>query len=184
MTRTWFARFADCLLLGVLLLLASLPVVTAFPALVAGCAVLREHAYGGEGVTATHFLRRLRSVLRSGPAAWAVPTAVLALLWLDALALDAQGPGPGAAFAAATAVLAALGLRCAAAWREGSSWRTTLATVFRSVPRHPLAPALLSGATGAAAVLLALAPVLLVVILGPLAFAATAADAWRPVATT
>ncbi|MFC9679820.1 DUF624 domain-containing protein [Streptomyces sp. NPDC056948] len=180
MTRTWFARFADCLLLGVLLLLASLPVVTAFPALVAGCAVLREQAGDGEGVTVRHFLKRLRAVLRSGPAVWAVPTAVLALLWLDALALDARGPGPGVAFAVATTALAALGLRCAAAWREGTRWRTTLAVVFRSVPRHPLAPVLLAGAVGATAVLLALTPVVLFVALGPLAFAATAADAWRP----
>lgn len=181
MTRSWFARFADCLLLGVLVLVASLPVVTAFPAVVAGCAVLRRGAYDGRGVTAAHFLERLRSVLGSGPAVWAVPTAVVALLWLDALALDARGPGLGVAFAAATAVLAGLGLRCAAAWREGTRWRTTLVAVFRSVPRSPLAPALLAGAVGAAAVLLTMSPVLLLVVLGPLTLAATAADLWQPV---
>ncbi|MGW6904756.1 DUF624 domain-containing protein [Streptomyces sp. NPDC054940] len=181
MTRTWFARFADCLLLGVLLLLAALPVVTAFPALVAACGVLRRQARGGEGVTVGHFLLRLRSVLRSGPAVWAAPTVVLALLWIDALALDALGSRPGPAFALASAVLAAVGLRCAAAWREGMRWRTVLAAVFRSVPQEPLAPALLAGAVAAVAVLLTMSPVLLLIVLGPLAFAATAADAWRPV---
>ncbi|MFF7312304.1 hypothetical protein [Streptomyces sp. NPDC008137] len=53
--------------------------------------------------------------------------------------------------------------------------------LFRSVPRHPLVPVLLAGAVGAAVGLLALTPVVLCVVLGPPAFAATAADAWRPV---
>ncbi|WP_329055020.1 hypothetical protein OG873_37455 [Streptomyces violaceus] len=83
-------------------------------------------------------------------------------MWLDALALDARGPV--LAFAVATAVLAVLALRCAAAWREGARWRTTLAVVFRSVPRHPLALVRLAGAVGAAAVLLTLTPVVLFVI--------------------
>ncbi|MET8982194.1 DUF624 domain-containing protein [Streptomyces sp. NPDC004539] len=181
MNRPGFSRFADCLLAGVLLLLASLPVVTVFPALVAACAVLRDQAHGGEGVTVRRFLDRLRSVLRTGPAVWIVPTGVLVLLWLDAVTLDAHGPGSGPVLAVAAAVLAALGLRCAAAWREGERWRTTLAAVFRSVPRQPLPAALLAGAVGAAFVLLTMSPVLLLIVLGPLAFAATAADAWRPV---
>ncbi|WP_079152200.1 hypothetical protein [Streptomyces sp. RTd22] len=180
MRRTWFAPFADCLLLGVFLLLASLPVVTAYPALVAGCTVLREQAHGGAGVTPRHFLAAMYRVLRSGHSVWLAPTGALALLWLDALALDAHGAGAGVAFAVATVALAALGLRCAAAWREGLRWRTVLAAAFRAVPGQPLAPVLLAGSTAAAAVLLTMSPVLLLIVLGPLAFAATAADAWRP----
>ncbi|MFD7504398.1 hypothetical protein [Streptomyces sp. NPDC059850] len=181
MRRFWFAPFADCLLLGVFLLLASLPVVTAYPALVAGCTVLREQAHGGPGVTPRHFLAALRRVLRSGPSVWLAPAGVLALLWLDALALDAHGgPGAGPAFAVATAALAALGLRCAAAWRDGVRWRAVLASAFRSVPGQPLVPVLLAGSTAAAAVLLTMSPVLLLVVLGPLALAATATDTWRP----
>ncbi|MFE7035305.1 hypothetical protein ACFU9Y_33860, partial [Streptomyces sp. NPDC057621] len=42
---------------------------------------------------------------------------------------------------------------------------------------------LLAGAVVAAAALLAMMPVLVVVVLGPLALAATAADAWRPLTT-
>lgn len=180
MRRSWFAPFADCLLLGVFLLLASLPVITAYPALVAGCAVLREQAHGGAGVTPRHFLAALRRVLRSGPSVWLAPTGVLALLWLDALALDAHGPGAGPAFAVAAAALAALGLRCAAAWRDGLRWRAVLAAAFRSVPGQPLVTVLLAGSTAAAAVLLTMSPVLLLVVLGPLVLAATATDAWRP----
>jgi hypothetical protein len=177
---SWFHLFADCLLLGVFLLLCSLPVVTAYPALVAGCTVLREQAHGGPGVTPANLLAALRRVLRSGRAVVLVPTGVLALLWLDAVALDAHGPGLGVAFAAATAVLAAVGLRCAAAWRDGTPWRTVLAAAFRSMPEQPLVPALLAGAAVAVTVLLTMSPVLLLIVLGPLALAATATDMWRP----
>ncbi|MFF3335311.1 hypothetical protein ACFYWX_38205 [Streptomyces sp. NPDC002888] len=114
------------------------------------------------------------------PAVWVVPTGVVSLLWLDAPALDARGSGPGPPSPRPRAVLAAQGLRCAAAWREGTHWRTTRAAVSRPVPRQALAPALLAGATGAAAVLLIMAPVVLLVVLGPPAFAATVADLRRP----
>ncbi|GAB2874022.1 DUF624 domain-containing protein [Streptomyces mayteni] len=180
MRRPWFAHFADTLLLGVLLLLASLPLITAYPALVAGCAVLRERALGGQGVTARHFLSAFRRVLRSGPAVLLVPTGALSLLWLDALVLDAHGPGGDLPFALAAAALVALGLRCAAAWRDGAPWRDVLAEVFRSVPTQPLALVLLAGSAVAAAVLLTMSPVLLLVVLGPLVLAATATDTWRP----
>ncbi|MEU9286522.1 DUF624 domain-containing protein [Streptomyces sp. NPDC048275] len=180
MRRSWFAPFADCLLLGVFLLVCSLPVVTAFPALVAGCTVLRQQAYGGSEMTLSQLIAAFRRVLRSGYAVWLVPSAVLALLWLDALALDAHGPGLGAPVAVATAVVAALALRCAAGWREATAWRTVGIAVFRSMPQQPLVLALLAGSVVAAAVLLAMSPVLLLIVLGPLALAATAADTWRP----
>ncbi|MEU6371627.1 hypothetical protein [Streptomyces sp. NPDC046909] len=180
MRRSWFPLFADCLLLGVFLVVCSLPVVTAFPAFVAGCAVLREQARGGPGVTPATLLAALRGVLRSGRAVWLVPTGVLALLWLDALALDAHGPGMGVPVAAAGALVVALGLRCAAGWREGLAWRAVTVSAFRSMPRWPLVPVLLAGSAVAAAALVAMSPVLLLVALGPLALAATAVDAWRP----
>ncbi|MEV8539615.1 hypothetical protein [Streptomyces sp. NPDC051572] len=180
MRRSWFAPFADCLLLGVFLLVCSLPVVTAFPALVAGCAVLREQAYGGPGVTPRQLIAALRRVLRSGHAVWLAPSAVLALLWLDALTLDAHGPGLDVPVAAASAIVAALGLRCAAGWREGTTWRAVGMSVFRSMPQQPLALVLLAGSVMASAVLLAMSPALLLIVLGPLALAATAADTWRP----
>ncbi|MBA2813266.1 hypothetical protein E0500_039620 [Streptomyces sp. KM273126] len=181
MRRSWFHLFAECLLLGVFLLVCSLPVVTAFPALVAGCTVLREQAHGGPGVTPATLVAALRRVLRSsGPAACLVPTGVLALLWLDAVALDAHGPGMGVPVAAASAGVAAMGLRCAAGWRDGAAWRAVVVAAFRSMPERPLVPVLLAGSGVAAAALLAMSPVLLIVVLGPLALAATAADAWRP----
>ncbi|MGW3650762.1 hypothetical protein [Streptomyces sp. NPDC000878] len=180
MRSSRFHLFADCLLLGVFLLLCSLPVVTAYPALVAGCTVLREQAHGGPGVTPASLLAALRRVLRSGTAVLLVPTGVLALLWLDTIALDAHRSGLGVAFAAATAVLAAVGLRCAAAWREGTAWRVVAVAAFRSMPEQPLVPVLLAGAAVAVTVLLSMSPVLLIVVLGPLALAATATDTWRP----
>jgi hypothetical protein len=105
---------------------------------------------------------------------------VLALLWLDTLALEAHGGGLGAPFAVAGAVVCALLLRCAAGWREGTPWRTTVVAAFRSAPVQPLALVLLAGAALAAVALPAVSPVLLVVVLGPLTLAATAVDAWRP----
>lgn len=180
MRRSWFPLFADCLLLGVFLLVCSLPVVTAFPALVAGCTVLREQAHGGPGVTPATLLAALRRVLRSGPAVWLVPTGAVALLWLDAVALEARGPGMGVPLAVASAVVAAMGLRCAAGWRDGTAWRMVAVAAFRSMPERPLIPVLLAGASVAAVALLAMSPVLLIVVLGPLTLAAAAADAWRP----
>jgi hypothetical protein len=180
MRSSRFHLFADCLLLGVFLLLCSLPVVTAYPALVAGCTVLREQAHGGPGVTPANLFAALRRVLRSGRAVVLVPTGVVALLWLDAIALDAHGPGLGAAFAVATAVLAAVGLRCAAGWREGMPWRAVLVAAFRSMPEQPLVPVLLAGSAVAVTVLLTMSPVLLLIVLGPLTLAATATDMWRP----
>ncbi|MEV5843586.1 hypothetical protein AB0M32_16655 [Streptomyces sp. NPDC051985] len=180
MRPSWFPLFADCLLLGVFLLVCSLPVVTAFPAFVAGCAVLREQARGGPGVTPSALLAALRQVMRSGRAVWLVPTGVLALLWLDAMALQAHGPGMDVPVAAASAVVAAAGLRCAAGWRDGIPWRTVVVAAFRSMPEQPLVPVLLTASAVTATALLAMSPVLLFVVLGPLAFAATAADAWRP----
>lgn len=180
MRRSWFPLFADCLLLGVFLVVCSIPVVTAFPAFVAGCAVLREQARGGPGVTPATLLAALRGVLRSGRAVLLVPTGVLALLWLDAMALDARGPGMGVPVAAASALVAALGLRCASGWREGTAWRTVVVSAFRSLPGHPLATTLLAGSAVAAVALVAMSPVLLLIALGPLALAATAVDAWRP----
>ncbi|PPS69859.1 MULTISPECIES: hypothetical protein [Streptomyces] len=183
MRRSWFHLFADCLLLGVLLLVRSLPVGTAFPSFVAGCSVLREQARGGPGVTPATLLAALRRALRSAPVALClVPAGVLALLWLDAVVLDAYVPGMAVPVAVAGAVVAATGLRCAAGWREGVSWRVVAGAAFRSMPQRPLVPLLLAGAAVAAAVLPAMSVVVLLVVLGPLALAATAVDAWRPMA--
>ncbi|MFB6672049.1 hypothetical protein ACFCWG_06530 [Streptomyces sp. NPDC056390] len=180
MRYPWFHLLAECLLLGVLLLVCSLPVVTAFPALVAGCTVLRKQARGGPGVSPSSLLGALRTVLRSGPAVWLVPTGMLALLWLDAVALEAHGPGMGVPLVAASAIAAAVLLRCASGWREGTPWRVVAVTAFRAMPDQPLVLVLLAGAAVAIAALLAMSPVLVLVALGPLALAATAADAWRP----
>ncbi|MFB6846613.1 hypothetical protein ACFCXS_17385 [Streptomyces sp. NPDC056373] len=183
MRRPWFQLFADCLLLGVLLLVCSLPVVTAYPAFVAGCSVLREQARGGPGVTPVTLLAALRRVLRSAPVALClVPAGVPALLWLDAVVLDAYLPGMALPVAVASSVVAATGLRCAAGWREGVAWRVVVTAAFRSMPQRPLVTVLLAGAAVAAAVLPAMSVVLLLVVLGPLALAATAVDAWRPLA--
>lgn len=73
-----------------------------------------------------------------------------------------------------------MGLRCAAGRRHGTAWRVVVVAAFRSMPEQPLAPVLLAGSAVAVAALPAMSPVLLVVVLGPLALAATAADAWRP----
>jgi hypothetical protein len=104
-------------------------------------------------------------VLRSGPAVCLVPTGVLVLLWLDAMAVDTRGPGLGVPVTG---------------WLEGTAWRTVLVSAFRSVPGQPLVPVLLAGSVFASAALVAMSPVLLLVALGPPALAATAVDALRP----
>jgi hypothetical protein len=178
-----FALFADCLLAGCLVVVAALPVVTAYPALVAGCAVLRDRVADDTGVGPVAYLRRLRQVAASGIAGFLVPPAVVAVLVLDAVAVAAGVPGAAAlrwplvAGAAAAAVLA---LRAAGAWRPGCRWPPVARRAAAEVVRDPGGAALLLLAAGTAAVVAVAVPVTALLLPGPVALAAVAVDARRP----
>jgi hypothetical protein len=143
---------ADTLLVGVFVLVASLPLVTAFSAFGAGCAVLREGLPVG----------RFWSLLR---VQW-VPGAVFAALWtllvVDVVLVVTVLPAPLPVRGAVLLASAATGALLLDQARLG--WRGTLK--FRA-PRPMLVAALV-----VAGVLVWALPPLALVMAGPLALAA------------
>lgn len=174
-----FALFADCLLVGCLTAVAALPVVTAYPALVAACSVLCERVADDRSVGPLRYARRLRDVVRSGPAGLLVPPAVLAVLALDGVAVAAGVPGGpvlAALLAGAAVAATVLGLRVAARWRPGDRWPSVLRGALGDVTGDPGGSALLLTAGAAAAMIVVAVPVTALLVAGPLALAAVAVD--------
>ncbi|WFE28676.1 hypothetical protein O7623_05605 [Solwaraspora sp. WMMD791] len=148
-----FALFGETLLVGVLVLAASVPLVTLLAALAAGCAHLRAYADGTGSTSVRTFAATVRAAL---PGSW--PWSLAALAAAGLLAFDAavvrtgRLPGGGVVAAAclfAAVVLAALVLRAAEMWRPGACWAATLrAATIRTVRDDPAGTALLGLAVG------------------------------------
>ncbi|MFJ5223012.1 hypothetical protein [Streptomyces sp. NPDC088400] len=134
-----FAVFAECLLTGVWIAVASLPLLTLPAAFAAGAAHLRR-VLAHEVSTWREFTADLWAAARRG---WLVALAGWAsawLLWAD-LAIVRAGL-PGGPFAGTVGVLAMLGLlvaglRATARWCPGDSWRVLLAGAARRTLRDP-----------------------------------------------
>ncbi len=174
------ALLAEVLLVGVLLVLAALPVLTLLPALGAACTVLREYTEQGRTPTAPRFARLLWRA--TSPIAVLAPVALLALAGLDTLALLAGLPGGAALGPAIGLVLLALavgGLRAAAAWHPDGSWRTALGEGARRTATDPTGSVLLAAGVVAASLIAAQVPVFLVVLPGLLVLAAVAVHSRR-----
>ncbi|MET9218442.1 MULTISPECIES: hypothetical protein [unclassified Streptomyces] len=176
-----FTLFADMLLVGVVTAVACLPVVTAPAALSAACAVFRRTAANGVQVRLGDLLAEVRARLTL-PALLKglVPPAFAVLFLLDEELL--RSGLPGAALMAPVLMLlalgaAAVGLRAVAL--DGPHRLSGREALARSLA-DPRGTALLAGAVVLAALLLWAMPVLLPLLPGPLAFAATAVDLRRP----
>ncbi|MGW8365706.1 hypothetical protein ACWGK1_34805 [Streptomyces wedmorensis] len=136
-----FEVFAECLLTGVWIAVAALPLVTLPAALAAGATHLRRST-GGQQAGLRFFAADLRAALRDG--GWSTGlgyAAALALVGAD-LALVRALPVPGGRPTAALAALAALWLtvtllRAATAWRPGLRWRSLLGPAARRALRDP-----------------------------------------------
>ncbi|MFH9085255.1 hypothetical protein [Streptomyces sp. NPDC017673] len=142
-----FGIFAECLLTGVWIAVASLGVVTYPGAFAAGARHLRRRiAQRGGGWR--EFAADFRSALRGG---WAVGAAgwIAALLgWVDVQAVRAGLPGGpliGAVGLFALLGLAVAGLRAAAVWTPGERWRVLLSDAGRRTVRDPAGSFLLIG---------------------------------------
>lgn len=137
--RHRFSVFAECLLTGVWITLASLPLLTLPAALAAGAAHLRRWT-GHEAGGWREFTADLRDAARRG---WLVGLALLAALALLRVDLAIVRAGlPGGRAVGAIGVLAALALavtvlRACTAWRPGASWRTLLTSAARRTLRDP-----------------------------------------------
>lgn len=174
-----FAVFAECLLTGVWIAVASLPLVTYPAAFAAGARHLRRrtsHEAGGLREFAADFRAAVRGGWIAGVAGWAAAAAV----WVDVQAVRAGVPGGplvGAVGLFALIGLAVAGLRAAAVWEPGASWRALLAEAGRRTVLDPAGSFLLVGGLAVvAASALFIAP-LAVPVLGAVAAAAVAVEA-------
>jgi hypothetical protein len=173
-----FAVFAECLLTGVWIAVASLPLVTYPAAFAAGARHLRRrthHEAGGWREFVADFRAAVRGGWITGLAGWAAAAAV----WVDVQAVRAGIPGGplvGAVglFALIAGVVA--GLRASAAWEPGESWRTLLADAGRRTVLDPAGSFLLIGGVAVVACSALFIAPLAVPVLGAVAAAAVAVE--------
>jgi hypothetical protein len=173
-----FAVFAECLLTGVWIAVASLGVVTYPAAFAAGARHLRRrtaHEGGGWREFAADFRTALRGGWLAGLAGWAAVAAV----WVDVQAARAGIPGGplvGAVGVVALIGLVVTGLRAAAVWEPGADWRRLLAEAGRRTVLDPAGSFLIVGGLAVVAVSAWFAAPLAVAVLGAVAAAAVAVE--------
>ncbi len=134
-----FAVFAECMLTGVWIAVACLGLVTYPAAFAAGARHLRRrtaHESGGWREFVADFRTAVRRGWAVGLAGWAAAGAV----WVDVQV--ARAGLPGGPFAAAVGLFALIalmvsGLRAAAVWTPGDSWRALLGAAGRRTLRDP-----------------------------------------------
>lgn len=170
------ALFGEVLLVGVLVAVASLPVVTALAAAGAGAVLTGELVEGGRTPGVRRFAALLATSLRE-PVVWGAPVLFVAVGGLDALALAAGLPG-GHLLGPVLLVLLVFGLLCgirgAADWRPDRTWRATLAAAPRVVLRDWTGSTLLLGALVVLGTIVAELPAFWLVAPGLLTLAAVA----------
>ncbi|MGI5467250.1 hypothetical protein [Streptomyces sp. CA-132043] len=149
-----FGLFAEALLTGVWIALAALPLVTYPAAFAAGARHLRRHlSHRPSGFR--QFAADVRAAARRG---WLVGAGGWVACWLAWLHLSAVRAGlPGGPLVGAAGVLAlcgavVAGLRAAAVWEPGASWRALLAAAGRRTVLDPAGSFLLVGGVAVVAV--------------------------------
>ncbi|MGN9817162.1 hypothetical protein ACTMUQ_17725 [Streptomyces sp. SD11] len=173
-----FALFAECLLTGVWIAVASLPVVTYPAAFAAGSRHLRRrtaHEAGGWREFVVDFRAAVRGGWVAGLAGWAAALAV----WVDVQAVRAGipgGPVVGAVGLFALIGVAVAGLRAAAVWEPGARWRELLGAAGRRTVLDPAGSFLLVGGLAVVAVSGWFVPPLAIPVLGAVAAAALAVE--------
>ncbi|WP_410586531.1 DUF624 domain-containing protein [Amycolatopsis sp. lyj-23] len=180
--RTGLGDFSDCLLAGLLVALAAVPVVTAAPAFVAGCRVLDRARRGIGRPLWTTFWADFREAARGGSAFGLGCLAAVGLFAVD-LAVVTSMPGAGL-LRPALWLLAAAGVvvavrTCEVVATGGSAWRRAFVTAARETAAAPGHALLLAVATGVSALLVWMLPILALVVAGPLALAAVATGGRR-----
>ncbi|WP_425443483.1 hypothetical protein [Streptomyces monashensis] len=173
-----FAVFAESLLTGVWIAVASLGMITYPAAFAAGARHLRRrtgHRAGGWREFAADFRAALRGGWAVGLAGWAVP----ALAWLEVRAVRAGLPGGplvGAVGLLALIGVAVAGLRAASVWVPGARWRPLLAQAGRRTVLDPAGSFLLVGGAGLTVCSALLIAPLAVPVLGAVTAAAVAVE--------
>ncbi|MFJ8635518.1 hypothetical protein [Streptomyces sp. NPDC093568] len=179
-SRAWgrFGVFAECLLTGVWIAVASLGLVTWPAAFAAGARHLRRRlAHEGGGLR--EFVADFRVAVRGG---WAVGLAgwgVVAAVGVDVQA--ARAGIPGGPVVGAIGVCALIGafvavLRAAAGWTPGAGWWALLAGAGRRTVLDPAGSFLVVGGLAVVAASAWFAAPLAVPVLGAVAAAAVAVE--------
>ncbi|WP_210580498.1 hypothetical protein [Streptomyces sp. GESEQ-4] len=173
-----FAVFAECLLAGVWITVASLGVVTYPAAFAAGARHLRRltaHESGGWREFVTDFRAAVRRGWAVGLAGWLAAAAV----WVDVQAVRAGIPGGplvGAVGVFALIGLTVAGLRAAALWTPGARWRELLAAAGRRTVLDPAGSFLIIAGLAVVALSAWFIAPLAVPVLGAVAAAAIAVE--------
>ena len=173
------SSLADCLVVGIMVLLSFIPLVTGFAGFVAGCAILRARTRGEGKITPAAFWREFRTAVRSSVGVILIPAALGLVLVVDLFALYAglgENPVTWIALGVVSAVVAVLGIRTAAAWRPGLHWIPTVQRSFAALGEDLGGSLLLAGALGTSIALALFTPMLTIVCLGPLVLGAVAID--------
>lgn len=182
-TRTErLAEFADCLLIGLLITLASVPLVTAAPAFAAGCRAIRRGANSVHRPLWMTYWSDFRGLAKGGVFFTVALTALTATLVLELTVLGPQLPGADVlvpALAVLTAVTVVVALRTCAIVGEGGHWRHALRASTRETVTRPRHALLLAGASAGAVAVVWAQPMLLLVIGGPLSLAVVATGTRR-----
>lgn len=176
--RGRFALFAECLLTGVWIALAALPLVTYPAALAAGARHLRRHLAQERGGW-REFTADFTAAVRGGWLVGLAGGAAVAVVWTDLRAVRAGLPG--GPLVGAVGVLALIGaaaalLRAAALWRPGVSWRPLMARAGRHTVRDPAGSFLLIGGLAVVVCSAWFSTPLAVPVLGAVAAAAVAVE--------
>ncbi|WP_460063563.1 hypothetical protein [Streptomyces sp. YKOK-I1] len=173
-----FALFAECLLTGVWMAVASLGVVTCPAAFAAGARHLRRRTRH-EGGGLREFVEDFRMALRGGWVVGLLCLVAAAAVWVDVLA--ARAGLPGGPFVGAVGVFALIGLvvsllRAAVVWTPGTAWPALLADAGRRTVLDPAGSFLIVGGLGVVAVSAWFVAPLAIPVLGVVAAAALAVE--------
>ncbi|MYW70388.1 hypothetical protein GTY65_41035 [Streptomyces sp. SID8379] len=183
--RTGLLRYlelpSEVLLIGLLVTIASLPVVTSLAAAGAGATLLREMTETERTPTVRRFVALLGTSLRQ-PIVLLTPLAVVAVAGTDLLALAAGVPGGrpiGLLTGLALIFVVIIGVRSSAKWRPGATWRATLARAAESVPGDWRGSLMLVGAVVVLGVVVFEVPAFAPILPGLLVLAAVAVEGRR-----
>ncbi|MFJ4618783.1 hypothetical protein [Streptomyces sp. NPDC088812] len=173
-----FALFAESLLTGVWIAVACLGVVTYPAAFAAGARHLRRRARH-EGGGWRDFVADFRAAVRAGWVVGLTGWVAAAAVWIDLQAARAGLPGGplvGAVGLFALIGFVVAGMRAAAVWTPGDSWRPLLAQAGRRTVLDPAGSFLLTAGLAVAALSGMFIAPLAVPVLGAVAAAAVAVE--------
>ncbi|GAB3892493.1 DUF624 domain-containing protein [Kibdelosporangium lantanae] len=174
--RDRLTEFGDCLQVGLLVCVASVPVVTAAPAFAAGCSVVRRWRDGDYPPLLPFFRDEFRRHLRGGILFTLLALVAGLVVATDIVAVRAGAPGSGAlsvVLAVVAAFLAVVVLRTCAVVSICDGW---VAAVRLAARVRPGSSVLLVAAVLTAGVLVWMQPLMVFLVAGPLALAAVGAN--------